>query len=403
MALTSEDIVTLVGRYHQKLQTTTMDFVRYLYDRINWDARLIGIKGARGVGKTTLLIQRIKKVHVNVDDAIYVTLDDLWFTLHTLDELVEYLYARGVKYFYLDEVHKYPDWSKVIKNLYDFYSDIKIVYTGSALLAIDHSIADLSRRQTLYSLRCMSFREYLDYEGVLKVPAVTLPDLLGQHVTISIDINSKIPVMKEFEAYLHHGCYPFYKENLLDYPAHLAEVVRQVIEGDIPEAEDISMSTVSKLKTLMMVMAKNVPLEPNISRLAESLDCSRELCLKMLYLLDRATLLKLMFHKVNTYKQMKGPQKVIAGDPNVLYALTATANIGTLRESFFVNQLSAAGEVVLADRGDYIIDGKYTFEVGGSGKRFTQIANIPDSYLAVDDTLTGFGARIPLYLFGLLY
>ena len=152
-----------------------------------------------------------------------------------------------------------------------------------------------------------------------------------------------------------------------------------------------------------MVMAENAPLEPNISRLAERLECSRELCLKMLYLLERATLLQLMFHSVRTYKQMRGPEKVLGGDPNILYALTATANIGTLRETFFVNQLSALGEVLLAKQGDYIVDGKFTFEIGGSGKKFTQIADIPDSYLAVDNTLTGYGSRIPLYLFGFLY
>lgn len=403
MPLTQDDLLPLMQRYYRNLQMTEMTFSRYLYSQINWDARLIGIKGARGVGKSTLILQRIKEFHQNPDEAIYASLDDLWFSTFSLPDLVEYLYSRGVRHFYFDEVHKYPEWSRILKNLYDSYPDIKIVYTGSALLAIDHSVADLSRRQSLYTLHGMSFREYLEYEGLLKMPPISLNELLSGHVAISMEINSKIPVLKYFDDYLRHGVYPFYKENPTEYILRLSEVVRQVIEGDIPETEDISITTISKLKTMMMTMAESAPLEPNISKLAEKLDCSRELCLKMLYLLDKATLLQLMFYKPKSYKQIRGPKKVLGGDSNILYALTATTNVGTLRETFFVNQLSAVGEIVMAEQGDYKVDGKYTFEIGGSGKKFTQIADIPDSYLAVDNIATGYGARIPLYLFGFLY
>lgn len=403
MALSPDDVWPLITRNHQRLQTINLDFVRYLYQRINWDVRIIGIKGPRGVGKTTLLLQRIKMIHKNPDDAIYASLDDLWFSTHTLENFVEYFYSRGIRYFYLDEVHKYPLWSRAVKTLYDVYADIRIVYTGSALLAIDHSVGDLSRRQSLYTMWGMSFREYLEYEGIIKLEPVSLPQLLADHVTLAMQLNSCGPVLKYFEDYLRHGYYPFYKESLLEFSSRLAEVIRVVIEIDIPENEEISLPTIAKLKTLMMIIAETAPLEPNISKLSEKLDCSRELCLKMLYMLDKAALVQLMFSHPKTYKQMRGPEKILGGDTNILYALTAVTNVGTLRETFFVNQMRAIGEVVMAKRGDYIVDGRYTFEVGGSGKKFDQIADVPESYLAVDNISTGYGARIPLYMFGLLY
>lgn len=403
MSLTYDDISILISRYYQKLNSTNLTFIRYLYDRINWQARIIGIKGARGVGKSTLLIQRIKMFHKNPEEAIYISLDDMWFSSHSLEDLVEFLYARGIKYFYIDEVHRYPMWNRVIKNLYDFYSDINIVYTGSALLAIDNAVADLSRRQSLYTLWGMSFREYLEYESIISISPISLPELLSGHVALSMQLSNSISILKHFEDYLDHGYYPFYKENPQDFSMRLAEVVKIVIENDIPETEEISFSTVAKLKTLMMVIAENAPLEPNISKLAERLECSRDLCVKMLGLLDRSRLIQQMFKHPRTYKQMRGADKILGGDTNILHALTGTVNIGTSRETFFVNQLQAIGEVIIADHGDYIIDGKYTFEIGGSGKKFSQIADIPDSYLAVDNIITGFGARIPLYLFGMLY
>ena len=403
MSLTYDDISILISRYYQKLNSTNLNFIRYLYKRINWQARIIGIKGARGVGKSTLLIQRIKMFHKNPEEAIYISLDDMWFSSHSLEDLVEFLYARGIKYFYIDEVHRYPMWNRVIKNLYDFYSDINIVYTGSALLAIDNAVADLSRRQSLYTLWGMSFREYLEYESIISISPISLPELLSGHVALSMQLSNSIPILKHFEDYLDHGYYPFYKENPQDFSMRLAEVVKIVIENDIPETEEISFSTVTKLKTLMMVIAENAPLEPNISKLAERLECSRDLCVKMLGLLDRSRLIQQMFKHPRTYKQMRGADKILGGDTNILHALTGTVNIGTSRETFFVNQLQAIGEVIIADHGDYIIDGKYTFEIGGSGKKFSQIADIPDSYLAVDNIVTGFGARIPLYLFGMLY
>ena len=401
--MTENDVIPLYTRARQKLRGISLRFHRYLYKFINWESRFIGIKGQRGVGKTIMMLQKLLETDPNMEKSLYVSLDDLWFSVNSLPDLVEYLYPRGITTFYLDEVHKYPEWSRVLKNLYDFYPDIHIIYSGSAMLVIDYSVADLSRRQTLYSLNGMSFREFLEYEGVFSMSALTMDELFTRHVAIANEISSDIKVLKYFNEYLRHGYYPFYKENPTEFMPHLAEVVRAVIESDIPSLHEISINTIAKLKTLMMVIAENAPLEPNITRLAERLECSRELCLKMLYLLDNAKLVNILFHHPNSYKQMKGPEKILGGDPNILYALTPTTNIGTIRETFFTNQLSGIGRLTLATHGDYKLDDKFLFEVGGRNKKFNQIADIPDSYLAVDDIEAGFGSRIPLYLFGCLY
>lgn len=396
------DVQPIMQMYRQRLKSVDLRFKRYLYGKINWEARLIGIKGARGVGKTTLMLQRIADLKEE-DISVYLSLDNMWFSIHSLEDLIAFLYPRGITKFYLDEVHKYPHWATTIKNIYDTYSDIHIVYTGSALLAIDHSIADLSRRQSLYRMRTMSFREFLEYEGIISLDPISFNEILERHNEISATLAAKFRPLQYFSDYLTYGCYPFYKENKIEFLDRLAEVVRTVIEVDIPECEEISLSTMARMKTLLMIMAENAPLTPNISKLAERLECSRELALKMLYLLDKAGLLQLMFYKTNSYKQIRGPEKVLLGDSNILQALTRNGNIGTLRETFFVNQLRDLGEVTLSKEGDFRFDGNYLFEVGGSNKKYTQIADIPNSYLAVDNTETGFGNRIPLYLFGLLY
>lgn len=403
MGLEEIDVMPLVERYRQRLRETSLRFKRYLYSRINWNARFIGIRGARGVGKTTMLLQRIIETHENIEEALYISLDDMWFSTHTLEDLVGFLYSRGITDLYIDEVHKYPEWTRVLKNLYDFYPSLKIVYTGSALLAIDNSEIDLSRRQTLYTLEPMSFREFLEYEGIATIPPVTLPELLKDHVKIAMRISKDIKVLKYFDDFLRFGSYPYYKENREDYLIHLQATIRLVIETDIPECEAISISTVTKLKTLLMLIAENTPFEPNIAKLSEKLDSSRELCLKMLYLLDRAKLIRLLYFKPSNYKQLKGPEKIVGGDTNILYSLTNKVDTGTWRETFFTAQLSNVGSVSLARKGDFIIDGKYLFEVGGPNKKFDQIADLPDSYLAIDNIETGFGSRIPLWMFGLLY
>ena len=397
------DIQPLINIYHRKLAATDLRFKRYLHYRIDWDVRLIGIKGARGVGKTTMLLQHIKESFDKIDDALYVSLDNLWFNTHKLEELVEFLYTHGVMHIYLDEVHRYKDWAVLLKNFYDSYPDLNIVYTGSAMLAIDNSKADLSRRQSLYTLNGLSFREYLAYEGVAAIPTIGLEEMLAGHVEYAVDVISGIKILKYFDKYLREGYYPYYKEAGNDYLMRVGEVARLVIDNDIPSVEDITYFTAQKIKTLLMVIAGNVPLEPNISKLSSQLESTRDQTLKMLYLLDRADLLLLLTEQLKNYKHLVSPKKIYLNNANLMYALSGKISEGTVRETFFANQVGAVAALTMPKQGDFLADGKYLFEVGGSSKTFDQIAGIPESYLAVDGIETGSGNRIPLWMFGCMY
>lgn len=400
-----QDILPLVNQFNNKLTMVDLTFKRYLHQKINWKARLIGIKGARGVGKSTLLLQHIKESFPDTQKVFFASLDDLWFRAHDLLELVEYLYTHGFTHLFLDEVHKLSHWSQYIKNIYDSYPQLHIVYTGSSMLEIDHSKVDLSRRQMLYTLRGLSFREYLEFEGVGTFPVVSVEELLGSHLAIAMDMVSHTRVLQHFDRYLQMGHYPFYKESTSvdDYHSRLREVANVVVESDMPAVEDITYATVQKAKQLLMVIAPNVPLQPNISRLSQELEVTPSQCLKILYLLDRAGLLLLLTKEQKDYKHLAKPGKIFLGDGNLMYALSSTVNLGTCRETFFANQLSAIGQLTMPKKGDFLLDGKHLFEVGGSSKDFRQIANIPDSYLAIDDVEIGHLNRVPLWMFGLLY
>lgn len=397
------DIRPIVEFYHSKLSQVSLDFKRYLYPQINWDSSVIGIMGERGVGKTTMLLQRIKEKYANPDDTFYISLDHYWFRTHELQDLIKFMYKRGITEFYIDEVHKYKGWSGILKTLVDELHDLRIVYTGSSLLEIDNAKVDMSRRQTPYTLKGMSFREYLEYDGILKINAVTLEELLANHVPIAMDIVSKTKVLVAFDTYLHTGVYPFYRDAGKDFIVRLKEVVDTVIESDLPAVEKITYDTVDKCKKLLMIIAENVPLQPNVDKLATSLGTTRDTLLKLLYKLDKAEILELLTVELKSYKRLVNPEKIYLGNTNLMYALSPKIEIGTLRETFFIDQCASVGTVQMPPKGDFLVNGKYLFEVGGEGKTFDQIADIPNSYLAVDGIETGYGARIPLWMFGLLY
>lgn len=401
--MTQEDYQQLENLYLARIRKVDTKFIRYLYEKINWGVRLIGIKGARGVGKTTLLLQRIKLAYKKTDSVFYASLDNLWFQSHTLPELVDWLYQHGIRDLFLDEVHKYPDWTIVIKNLYDTYDDLRIVYTGSSMLEIDHSRADLSRRQTLYTLQGLSFREYLAISKVKELQAMDLKQLLENHQDVAMSICKDIPVAKYFAEYLRNGHYPFQKEAGSDYMSRLNEVALLVIENDMPAVENVSYATIQKTKQLLMIVAGNVPLTPNISKLSAQLETTRDSCLKMLYTLDRAGLLLLLTRDIKDYKHLVSPEKIFLGNTNLMYALGSSINEGTLRETFFLNQLSLNQDVNAPAQGDFLVDRKCLFEVGGRNETFAQIKDMQDSYLAVDGVEVGSRNRIPLWMFGLLY
>lgn len=397
------ELEVLYNYYHRKLQAVDTTFKRYLYNSINWDARLIGLMGARGVGKTTMLLQRIKETFPNVDDALYISLDDLWFKSHSLLDLAEYADVHGISHLFIDEVHRYQDWAQSLKTIYDTYPDMHIVYTSSSMLEVDHSKGDLSRRQSVYHLQGLSFREYLLFEGYNDIPCPSLEELLSHHVSIAMPLTGRMKVLQLFEQYCHYGFYPFYKEAGEDYHERLQEVVRTVVDIDMAAVAGVTYTTLQKAKTLLMIIAENVPMVPNLSALFSQIETTRDVGLKLLNLLERADLLLLLSSKPKNYKNLKLPEKIYLNNGNEMYALTSKVNVGCLRETFFLNQTRCAHNVSMPIQGDFLVDNKYLFEVGGKGKSFSQIADLPNSFLAVDNIETGHGNRIPLWMFGLLY
>ena len=397
------EIQPLYDSYHRKIAKVDLRFKRYLYSQINWKARIISIKGARGVGKTTMLLQHILENYEDIDQTLYASLDNLWFATHSLMELVDWADRHGISRLYLDEVHRYELWSQSLKNIYDDYPDMSIVYTSSSLLVLDNATVDMSRRQTPYTLYGLSFREYLELEGIFKTEAISLDDVLMHHVKKAMNIVGRIKVAPLFEAYLAHGYYPFYRESLEDFPSRLRETVTVVIDSDLPAVENVTYETLQKTKKLLMIISEHVPFEPTMSELWRQLSTDNESGLKMLYALDKAQVLALLTAKTNNYKSLSKPDKIFLSNPNLMHVLCPKVDKGNERETFFISQLRVLHDVRYPKQGDFLIDKKFLFEVGGKNKTFEQIADVPNSYLAVDDTEVGSGCRIPLWMFGFLY
>ncbi len=380
-----------------------MGLRRYLYDKINWENRVIAIKGARGVGKTTLILQHIKETFPDLDKALYLSLDNLWFSNHSLMELVEYFYTHGGTHLFLDEVHRYPKWQTVLKNICDDYPDLHIVYTGSSMLEIDYNQGDMSRRQVVYTLNGLSFREYLEFEGVYSTEPFSLEYLLDNHNRIASQLTSNIKVLTYFDKYLVSGYYPFYREMGDGFQSRLQETVNQVLYSDLPSVEDFSFNTIAKMRKLLMMLAERVPHIPKMVELYKALETTRDSGLKMLYILEKAQLVSLVGYQPRNYIAINKPDKILMNNPNLMYSLTASADKGSIRESFFHNQMSSVGEVLLSNTGDFFVDRKYTFEVGGKSKTYDQIKDVENAYLAVDGIETGHHSRVPLWMFGMLY
>ncbi len=387
------------------VNSVSLSHIRYLYDTIDWSSRMICVKGARGVGKTTLMLQRIKKVFSKSEQAIYISLDDLWFTEHRLIDLAEYHILHGGTHLFVDEVHRYPynNWIQELKNIYDRYPELHIIFTGSSLLQIDFSIADLSRRCIFYTLQGLSFREFIKFEDKGNFPSLTLEDILKGHIDISANIVSKVTIIPLFEEYLRHGYYPFYKEAPASYPLRLQQVITTILENDLPAVEKVEYVSIRKMKRLLVIVSQMVPFTPNMTKVGESIETTRQSVARMFQILERAALLIMLYSGKSNMQQLAKPEKVYLENTNLMYALSAASDIGNVRETFFANQLKSRHEIAFSGQGDFRIDDTYTFEVGGKTKTFEQIKDLPDSYLAIDDVEYGTGKRIPLWLFGFLY
>lgn len=389
----------------RRIREVSADINRFLYNKIDWRDRLIAITGSRGTGKTTLILQHIKESFKEKPDAaLYVSLDNLWFETHSFTELVEMHYNNGGTHIFIDEIHHMSDWQLKIKNIYDDFPGLNIAYTGSSLLIIDALSGDLSRRQVRYTLPGLSFREYLYFEKVIEIDPVSLPDLLSDHAGIANDISEKIRVSGYFNNYLKKGYYPFYKEVYAGYEDRLMQVTNQILESDYPSIESINYSTIQKIKKMLYILAQSCPQTPNMSKLYTELETDRNQGLKMLYILDKANLLNILSDANASLKNMGRPKKIYCDNTNIMYSMTEKVERGTVRETFFLNQMRSAGhQVTYPKQGDFEADEKYLFEVGGRNKKFDQIKDLPNSFLAIDDEEVGWNQHIPLWMFGLMY
>ena len=386
------------------IDETPTAFHRRLYRSVDWENRLVCIKGPRGTGKTTMLRQSAKERFGLDPRAIYVSFDHYWFKTHSPLEFAEEMHKQGVTHLFVDEVHHVEHWQTAIKNFTDFYPEMSVVYSGSSLLKMDNREGDLSRRQMAYTLDGLSFREFLAYEGALDAEPVPLEAVLADHVRIAADVARKIRVLPLFERDLATGFYPFYKTEHSGYYERVAATVDKVLDSDWPAVEDVTPATIRKTKKMLAVLAASCPQQPNMSALYRELETDRNQGLKMLSVLERAGLLALVPSGKDSLRNLSRPEKIFCANPNLMHALVSRADEGTIRETFFVNQLRAAGHaVVCADRGDFTVDGRYRVEVGGRKKGFAQIKDIPESFVAADDLEAGFGNRIPLWLFGFLH
>lgn len=400
------DIQELYANSYRLVSQTSTLYKRSLYNRLPWHARMLCIRGARGVGKTTMLLQRIAEAFPeNNGKALYVSLDELWFAQNRLVDLADYHYTHGGTHLFLDEVHRYPQqsWAQEMKNIYDRYPGFHAVFTGSSVLEINQSQADLSRRCLFFTLPGLSFREYLELTSGYKLDAVTLEDVLSRHVTVAMDITRQVHVLQFFTDYLQHGYYPFYHELAEGYGMSLRQMVVNVIDQDIPHAQTIEPITLSRIKRLISLIARVSPFTVNISRIANLLDCDRQMVHRLLEISRQASLLNLLYKGRDNVQQLVKPEKAYLENTNLMYALADNVEVGTIRETFFANQLLAEHELSFSGDGDFLIDNAHTIEVGGYQKSFAQIKDITNSFLAVDDIEIGNGNRIPLWLFGFLY
>ena len=383
---------------------TNTDFVRYLYGDVAWNNRLIGIIGAKGTGKSTLLLQHIKLNFPDKSKALYASLDNIWFTKHSLSDLAEDFYNLGGMYLFLDEVHKYQSWAVEIKNIYDSYPTMHIVFTGSSMLEIFNASVDFSRRAVVYELKGLSFREFLKYENRLELPVFGLEDILKNHRTIASEIASEIKILPELKKYLEYGYYPYYKENPATYPIQVEQSINKTLNEDFPAVENIEYATILKIRKLLGTIAEMVPFTPNITHLSAAIEIGRHALVKYLYLLDKAGIIQCITEPKQTLQTLAKPQKVYLENTNIIHSLAfQNVNIGNVRETFFVNQLRTRHKVNTAENGDFTIDKNIVFEVGGKNKSNSQIKDIKNAYIAADNIETGFANKIPLWLFGFLY
>ena len=394
---------TLFRKHDRLLELTPTAIVRQWAKSINWDARMMSIRGQKGVGKSTMMLQYIK-LHYNPLDrqVLYVSCDDNYFNSHTLLELAERFYLAGGKHLFLDEIHKYEDWSREVKEIYDFYPTMRVVLSGSSLLSLTGGNADLSRRCVNHDLQGLSFREFLHFYKGIELPTYSLEELLHDPTRLIEEMNKAGRPVALFHEYLKYGYYPYYLNNETDYYTTIQQVVNHIIDDEMPRICKVDIGNTRKLKSLLTTLAASVPFQVDISKLSVISGIKRDTVVSYLGYLGKAKLIQLLYSDVKSVKRMQKPDKIFMENTNLLYAwATEPVQIGTARETFVVNQLAANHTVEYRkSNGDFLVDGKYVFEVGGENKDFTQIADIPNSYILSDDLETAIGKKLPIWAVG---
>lgn len=395
----------LIELFRKKMTGPLPVFERELERKINWNARLISVRGSRGTGKTTLFLQHIKKTFSNnLNKVLYVNLDNIYFSNNTLVELAEKFASRGGTHLFIDEVHKYENWSKEIKNLYDDFPELHIAFTGSSLLEILNGRADLSRRTLVYELTGLSFREYLSLIKAHDFPIFTLEEILKNNEQISAEIASKIKPFKFFDDYLSFGYYPYFLEGKDDYFNRLNETLNMILEVELPMLRGLEIAYIPRIKKLLAVIGESAPFIPNITQLAAKIGISRQTLLIYLKYLEDAKLINPLYKKSRGLSVLEKPEKILMENTNLIELFNGeNANTGSRRETFVLNQLLHSHKVDFSEESDFFVDSKYTFEVGGKNKKRKQIQEIPDSYIIADDIEFGTDRRIPIWLLGFMY
>lgn len=392
---------------HDRLVTvTSTEIIRQWANSINWDARLMAIRGPKGVGKTTMMLQYIKLNYKFLDrQVLYVSCEDKYFSNHSLLSLAEQFYLNGGRHLFLDEVHKYDDWSNEIKEIYDFYPTMRVVLSGSSLLSMTEGDADLARRCINHDIQGLSFREFLHFYKGIKMPVYPLEQVLENPAPLIKEMNKHGRPIALLKEYLKYGYYPYYLNNETDYHIAIQQVVNKIIDIELPRICGVDLNNTRKIKSLLTILCASVPFQVDITKLATQSGLKRDTIINYLSYLDKAKLIRLLYSDLKNIKRMQKPDKIYIDNTNLLNAWATTPiQIGTIRETFVANQLSVNHVVEFRKTdGDFLVDSKYTFEVGGDDKDFQQIANVADSFILADDMETAIGKKLPIWVVGFDY
>lgn len=394
----------LIEQSNRQISRVSHSFKRYLFDRVDWTESLIGIKGARGTGKTTLVLQWLKEQNFQPNEGAYFSLDDLYFTDFSLKETAAEFYKRGGKAVVLDEVHKYNNWSREVKNLHDFYPDLKIIFTGSSIIDISKQEADLSRRALIYELHGLSFREYLIITDNLEIEPIDFESLLRDGHDVVESLPQEFRPLRYFQEYLQKGYYPFGIEKPDHLHQRLNQLIRTIVEYDMAELKGFDVRNARKLLHLLYIIAQQVPFKPNLSSLASKTDIHRNSINNYLYYLEEARLIGMLRSSGKSVAALQKPEKLYLNNTNLMYALSGqTTNSGTLRETFAYSQLTVEHMLEVPEQGDFLIDNHYTFEIGGRNKKRKQLEGVKNAFVIRDDIEQPAAGVIPLWMLGLIY